>query len=112
MKISQLALTLLSLFMVSILISCGGTSSRLTKEQVEAKITKDLPIGSDYSKVRQYLETHKIEYSWIEAEKTFYAIIRNTNNDFLVKENIQMIMHMDAEKKLKSIEVQSVFTGP
>jgi hypothetical protein len=112
MRMSQLALALLPLFMVSILISCDGANSRLTKEQVEEKITKDLPVGSDYRNVQQYLENHKIEYSWVEEEKTFYAIIRNTNGDFLVKENIQMIMHMDAEKKLKSIEVKSVFTGP
>ena len=112
MKISQLALTLLPLLMVSMLMSCDGTNSRLTKDQVEETITKDLPVGSDYRNVQQYLENHKIEYSWVEEEKTFYAIIRNTNSDFLVKENIQMIMHMNAERKLKLIEVKSVFTGP
>jgi hypothetical protein len=112
MKMSQLSLTLLILFIVPILISCDGANSRLTKDQVEEKITKDLPVGSEYSNVRQYLENHKIEYSWVEEEKTFYAIIRNTNGDFLIKENIQMIIRMNAEKKLKSIEVKSVFTGP
>jgi len=84
----------------------------LTRDLVEKKITQDLPIGSNQGDVKRYLETNGIEYSWVEQESVFYAIIRNTNGDFLVKENIQLVIHMDTEKHLRAIEVKSIFTGP
>lgn len=111
MKPAQLVVTfLLLVFLSTLLISCGG--ARVTKDQVTQEITQNLPVGSDYSTIRHYLERHKIEHSWVEKEKRFYAIIRNTGGDFLVQEDIQIIIYVDTERKLKSIVVRSVFTGP
>ncbi len=82
------------------------------EQEMEERIKCDLPVGTDFNHVESYLDNAKIEYSWHEKSSAFYGIIRNIKNNQLVSESIQLIIRMDHDKKLVSIELKNVMTGP
>jgi hypothetical protein len=92
-------------------ISCYGNPEVSMKEKIENDVKNSLPIGTSFNDVKAYLDNLKIEYSWNEKNNAFYGIVRNAKKQGIVNENIQLIIVMDDEKKLKSIEAKTVMTG-
>lgn len=105
-------IVILAVLLIFSSLSCYNNSKGLTEQKIENKIKNNLPIGTSFDNVKSYLDNSKIEYSWQEKNSAFYGIIRNVNNRGLVSENIQLIIYMDKEKKLKSFEIKTIMTGP
>jgi hypothetical protein len=93
-------------------LSCNKGATMPTKETVEKQMKGNLPIGTPFESVKAYLDNSKIGYDWYEKGNAFYSIIRDVKKNGPVSESIQVIIHMDNDKKVKSIEVKSVYTGP
>ncbi len=93
-----------------------GCSPPVTVAQVEQAITAELPIGSDYSQVIQWLNSRKfsrtIEHSKLDKEHQEMAKIPNTSVGFFVTGDIFIVFSFDANGKLVSHTVREVFTGP
>ena len=51
-----------------LLVSCGEKHFRLTQEQVEERIKKDLPAGATQEQVKQFLASFKPEFEVEECE--------------------------------------------
>jgi hypothetical protein len=113
MRLESIIFILVLLFVIlSCLTSCSESNQKITKDQVDAQIRKEIPIGTNFDDVQTYLQKTGYEFGWFERDAFFYAKIRNVNKGFIVIEDIQIIIHMDNQRKVKSIDVRSVFTGP
>jgi len=103
-----------SLFLLVLLcftLSCSKGGVMPTKQSVENQMLSNLPVGTSFENVKAYLDSSKISYDWYAKGNTFYSIIRDVKKNILSRESIQIIIHMDDNKKVKSIEVKSVYTG-
>ncbi len=101
----------LCLLIVFIGIACHKQEPSM-KNEIEARVRSALPAGTSYEAVESYFQRAGIEHSWAENGKVLHGIIRNISKRGPVSESIQVVVHMDNEKKVEKIEIKSVFTGP
>lgn len=80
--------------------------------RIEQKLKIDLPVGTSFQDVQSYLQRERIEHSWLEKDQMFMAILRDIEKNWPVTESAQIYIRMDANKRVRSVEVESVFTGP
>ncbi len=93
---------------------CAGCTPRQPSgPSVEKWLDEKFPVGTSLDEVKKVLSKEKIEFSWVEKERTIYGIFRNTDpSKKIVSESVSFKIFMDENDRVKKIEVQKVFTGP
>lgn len=71
-KIEAVFLLIASAFFV---VSCGNKEFRLTQEQVEERIKKELPNGATQEQVKQFISSFKSEF---EVDERVYEVKTST----------------------------------
>ena len=85
----------------------------LTLEQINERVSKDLAKNTPLSKIEKDFTENDIEHSYYEKMNQVFAAIRNIRGGiFPVSKDAQIIITLDKDKNLKSIEVKPIFTGP
>lgn len=80
-------------------------------QKVRMMFERELPAGTSEATVSAFLQAKKIEYS--VKESSYQGIIRETSgSNSLVTYNIRVTIRIDERKKVKTIEVEQVNTGP
>jgi hypothetical protein len=105
------------LFAAFLLCASGCTPeeqrSTTTKEEVDAMVRREVPVGSSTSQVIAFLDSEKIERSdYRETDKVILAIVRDASRAAVTKGNIQIEFRFDDAAHLREHVVREVFTGP
>jgi hypothetical protein len=115
MEMMRYILIAIVVFSLNTFTSCDyGTkeNSYMTGEiGIEQKIRDNLPLGSSRKAIEQFFSENKIEYSWVEDEKRYYAIIRDIESKGMVKKSISIILSFDDSLTLSNIKIEPVYTG-
>ena len=103
------------LALVSLLVSLRIYVNRqekvnLTDDQVRQMIDGELPRGTQRSVVRKFLAGK----GWPHGDEgsTTLAMIRDAEHNFLIRKDIQVRFHFDADDRLISYELKAFLTGP
>jgi hypothetical protein len=83
-----------------------------TTADVQEIVERELPVGTPLARAQEVLSSKGWEHSYIPAERTVRAMLRDTSSNALVKGSIQITLQFDDQKKLASHDVKEMFTGP
>jgi hypothetical protein len=77
-------------------------------ENAKARIVQDIPLGTSFEEVQDYMLKNKIE-----SDSTYGAIIRNMYSGILipVEISLQMQLHLDQNGKVDEITFDEVSTS-
>ena len=84
--------------------------AKLTEQQAKEILNRELPIGTDKSQVKRFLDRNAWDYS--EGDSTLRAIVRDASRSLLIRANIRVQFYFDSQGKLVSYELQDLHTGP
>jgi hypothetical protein len=84
--------------------------SNLTDEQVREMLSRELPIGTDKSLVKRFLDAKPWPYS--EIGQSLQSMIRDASHNILIRTDIQIRFFFDSNGKLVSYEIVDINTGP
>jgi hypothetical protein len=82
----------------------------LTDEQVREMLSRELPIGTDKSLVKRFLDAKPWPYS--EIGQSIQSMIRDASHNILIRTDIQIRFFFDSKGKLVSYEIMDINTGP
>ncbi len=82
----------------------------LTDRQAREILNRELPIGTDKSRVKQFLDAKAWPYS--DRGPSIQSMIRDASHNFLIRTDIQIQLFFDSNGKLVSYELQDFHTGP
>lgn len=95
--------------------SCALADSRITMKNIEnfkSTFNSELPVGSSRADVESYLAKLNLEYSYVESERKFYAIIPKIGRYRIIYESSLLIrVQMDVADKVEKIEYKIEHTG-
>lgn len=123
---------LLFLAIVIIAVSVGlflYQREKVSDEEINNLIKKNLPAGSKVSEVIEFLESQKIEhFGYEQGEEPFFsptatqlrpehkrfvvAKIRNVKREFLVTWEMNIIFYFDEQDTLIDYKIKRIGTGP
>jgi hypothetical protein len=81
------------------------------KHQIINSVKENLTSGKSFTEVESFLKKQHFEYSYDNKNKTFTAILRNVGKNALTSENICLLIIMDENNNLKTLDVQKKYTG-
>lgn len=84
--------------------------TKLTEKQAKEILNRKLPIGTDKSQVKRFLDRNAWEYS--ERNSTIQAIVRDASRNSFIRTNIRFRFYFDSQGKLVSYDLQDLHTGP
>lgn len=91
----------------------GRLNNWLTIEQINERVSRDLPSGAPLSEIDGYLTKSGIEHSYVLRTNEVYGMIHSIwGGGFLVQKDAWIKIQLDEDRKLKSVRVEPVFTGP
>jgi hypothetical protein len=91
------------------IVSCNHRDNA----SMEQTLQESFPLGKTKDQIEEILTKKKIEHSYAAKENAFFAIIRNTGgSNWPARENIQLVIYLDDEKRVKDVRVSNAFTGP
>jgi hypothetical protein len=109
-------LTALSVFVS--MCGCAGASDHgaaMTKEEINALIAKELPVGSPRSKVIQFLDERKIDntaYAVSADPNSIGAMFRNVAGSNLIVKTSIHVQFFFKDDRLVSCSLSEKLTGP
>lgn len=90
-----------------------GIGPRSTFAQIELAVRHAVPMGSDVSAAKAYLDKNDVEYSDVERERQIYAIIRDIKGgSFLVSKSASIRLRYDSQGRVTGVDIFPSFTGP
>jgi hypothetical protein len=90
-----------------------GIGPRSTFAQIELAVRHAVPLGSDASAAKAYLNQNDVEYSDVDRERQIYAIIRDIKGgSFLVSKAASIRIRYDSLGRVTDVDVSPTFTGP
>lgn len=91
-----------------------GTMPRsgYSEGDIEAELRVALPVGTSYQQIDTWLSRRGIVHSFVAKEHRVYGLIPDIQRGLLVTKSIQIIIALDSQEKLTSVEVKPVYTGP
>ncbi|TQV82587.1 hypothetical protein FKG94_07595 [Exilibacterium tricleocarpae] len=102
----------LTLFSV---LSCQAADEQITMknlDQFKASFSERLAVGSSKEMVNAHLKELNLEYSYVESEKKFYAIVRKVGRYRIIYETSLLIrIQLDSNEKVEHIEYELEHTG-
>jgi hypothetical protein len=84
--------------------------AKLTDQQAREILNRELPAGTDKSRVKQFLDMNAWDYS--DGGSTIQAIVRDASHNSLIRTNIRVRFYFDSQRKLVSYDLQDLHTGP
>jgi hypothetical protein len=82
-------------------------------EQINRRVSADLPHGTPLLDIDKYLTANHIEHSYYEPASEVSAMIHFIwGGRFLIQKDAWIKLELDENRKLKNIKIESVFTGP
>jgi len=88
----------------------NSQQTKLTDQQAREILNRELPIGTDKSRVKEFLDAKAWTYS--DRGSTIQSMIRDASHNFLIRTDIQIRFFFDSNWKLASYELQDFHTGP
>jgi hypothetical protein len=79
---------------------------------LQVELRHDLPVGTTREQIDLYLTQRKIGHSYSASDNTIYGLIPDVKKGPLSSQSIQVIISLDAQQRLKGLEVKSIYTGP
>ncbi len=105
----------LIVFFSLFIISCNDNEQSVNMNNLEEfKLTTNLklPLGTSKKAVDDYLNSLRLEYSYLDDERTFYAIIPNVGSYRLMYTSSLLIrISLDDERKVEQIEYEIEHSG-
>jgi hypothetical protein len=82
----------------------------LTDQQAREILNRELPIGTDKSRIKRFLDTK----AWPYSDRGFFiqSMIRDASHNFLIRTDIQIQFFFDSNGKFVSYKLQDFHTGP
>jgi len=84
--------------------------TNLTDKQAREMLNRELTIGTDKSRVKEFLDAKYWAYS--DRGSTIQAMVRDAGHSLLIRTDIQVQFFFDANGKLVSYQLQDFHTGP
>lgn len=84
--------------------------AKLTDKQAKEILDRELPIGTDKSQVKRFLDANAWDYS--DVGSIIQAIVRDSSRNWLIRTNIRVRFYFDTQGKLISYDLQDLQTGP
>ena len=113
-KLLLMAVVFATLALVTIIaflfLKLNSTQINLTDQQLRGILDRELPNGTDESRVKHFLEAKSWAHS--ETDSTILAIVRDASHAGLIRKDIQMQFLFNSEGKLVSYELKDLYTGP
>ena len=113
-KLLLMAVGFATLALVTIIaflfLKLNSTQINLTDQQLRGILDRELPNGTDESRVKHFLEAKSWAHS--ETDSTILAIVRDASHAGLIRKDIQMQFLFNSEGKLVSYELKDLYTGP
>jgi hypothetical protein len=105
--LAALALMIVLAFQVHRL---NSAQINLTDQQAREILNRELPIGTDKSRVKQFLDAK----SWANSDRgsAIQAMVRDASHTILIRTDIQIQFLFDSKGKLDSYELKDIRTGP
>jgi hypothetical protein len=79
--------------------------------EFQQQVINQLPTGSDYEKVKSFLEANNIEYSWLGKDRVFLAIKRDLGSTIVTRKSLEIKIYMNSQNQVYLIEFQTIYTG-
>jgi hypothetical protein len=109
-RVLHSAIAMLGLLFCTTCVQGGGKA--FDYNTFDRDIRASLPVGSNYENVERYLQGKNISYSLVERENKVYALIPDVKKGPIVSESVQIIIALDEQKRVRSVDVKPVYTGP
>ncbi|RUO18182.1 hypothetical protein CWE08_11900 [Aliidiomarina iranensis] len=105
----------LALLLCVWVLGCQAADQKVTMknlDQFKECLSSELVPGIPKSHVQDHLTALDLEYSYVEREKTFYAIVPKVGRYRIIYETSLLIrIKLDEEDKVKNIEYELEHTG-
>jgi hypothetical protein len=88
----------------------NSEQTKLTDQQAREILNRDLFVGSDKSRVKQFLAAKAWAYS--DRGSTVQAMVRDASRNGLIRTDIQIQFLFDLNGKVASYEIKHFHTGP
>lgn len=86
---------------------------QINADAVESEMRGALPLGSALATVKDYLQKHRVEFSFVNPSRIVYAKVRGVKGGLvLVRQDVLFEFHFDDSLKLNSIDAKVAYTGP
>jgi hypothetical protein len=106
-------LRLIALVLVLLGLECiRGGKHTAPYADLEQEIRSNLPVGSTLQEIETYLTTKNISHSYVERENRVYGIVPDVERGLLVSKSLQIVVDLDRQHRLESLELKPVYTGP
>ena len=79
---------------------------------LERELRQALPVGSSYEQIDEYLTRKQIYHAYSERSNRVNAIIPDVEKRFLITKSITIVIFLDDQRRLESLEVTAMGTGP
>jgi hypothetical protein len=120
MSLKQIAIAIAGLAFVlsltwglNLYLRLGRLNNWLTLEQINRRVSADLPQGTTLPDIDKYLSDSHIEHSYYEPANEVSAMIHFIwGGKFLIQKDAWIKIELDQNQKLKDLKVEAVFTGP
>ncbi len=105
MKLGCAALLAIAIF------AAAGCARGPAPNQLAAQLRRELPAGTSSARIDAYLTAHGWMHDYLPGERAWLAGVRNVGPRFsLTREDLAIKIDLDADKRLKSIQVTPLFT--
>jgi hypothetical protein len=84
--------------------------TKVTEKQAKEILNRELPIGTDKSQVKRFLDRNAWDYS--EVNSTIQAIVGDASRNVLIRTSIRVQFYFDSQGKLVSYDLQDLHSGP
>lgn len=82
----------------------------LTHQQAREMLNRELPIGAEKWRVKQFLDSKAWPYS--DSGSSMQSMNCDASHNFLIRTDIQIKFLFDSKGKLVSYDLQDLHTGP
>lgn len=102
--------TMLIIFVFQSRTWLNHEQTELAEKQAKEILNRELPIGTDKSQVRRFLDRNAWDYS-VEGS-TIRALVGDASHNSLIRTSIRVQFYFDPQGKLVSYDLQDLHTGP
>ena len=83
---------------------------KLTDQEAREILNRELPVGTDKSRVKQFLDVEGWTYT--DSGSTIQSLVYDAAHNFMIRTDIHFQFFFDSKEKLVSYEITDINTGP
>ncbi len=108
-----LAFLLSAAWGLNLFLRAGRLNNWLTLEQINKRVSADLPRGTLLPEIDKYFTDNKVEHSYFEPTNDVSAMIHSIwGGGFFIQKDARITVELDENRKLRNIKVEPFLTGP